>query len=416
MNVLEIALDYIGRGWNPVPVKYKTKQPIGAGWQTRVIDAASAPEHFNGAQLNVGVILGPASQGLTDVDLDCAEAITIAPYVLPATKAMFGRPSKRCSHRLYYTDLAVTIHNAAIAYDDPTAKKQQRKARLVELRIGGGDLGAQTVFPGSIHEEGEPVTWEESGEPASADGEDLRQCVATVAAASLLARYWPGDGARHDCARCIGGFLSRAGKTRDQVKIIAEAIARAAGDPEWRDRRKAAEDAAIAHREGKKAFGLPRMREIFGKEIVDKVADWIGYRESEERPDPPKEAPPLPPARPYEYRDPASIPRREFLYGKHYIRKHVSATVAPGAIGKSSLDLTELMAMVLGMGVVGETAPETKVKAWYINGEEDQDEIDRRIAAFCQHYDADGERLTWRLLVNSMRVPFAYIDKGAVVF
>src|SRR6266566_444217 len=171
MSVLEIALDYIERGWNPVPVKYKTKQPIGTGWQTRVIDAASAPEHFNGAQLNVGVILGPASRGLTDIDLDTAEAITIAPYVLPATKAMFGRPSKRCSHRLYYTDLAVTIDNAAIAHDDPKAKKEQKKARLVELRIGGGDRGAQTVFPGSIHESDEAVSWEEQGEPATVDEE-----------------------------------------------------------------------------------------------------------------------------------------------------------------------------------------------------------------------------------------------------
>jgi AAA domain-containing protein/bifunctional DNA primase/polymerase-like protein len=283
MSVVDTVLDYIGRGWNPVPVKYRTKKPIGDEWQRRVVDAVSAAQVFNGARMNVGVQLGPNSGGLTDVDLDCSEAISIAPYILPPTKALFGRASKRCSHRLYYTDLAVNVENAAIAYDDPTAKKQQRKARLVELRIGGGDLGAQTVFPGSIHEEGEPVIWEESGEPASVDGENLRQCVATVAAASLLARCWPGDGARHDCARCVGGFLSRAGKTRDQIKIIAEAIAKAAGDPEWRDRRKAAEDAAIAHRDGKKAFGLPGMQEIFGKEIAGKVAEWLGYEEAQEQ-------------------------------------------------------------------------------------------------------------------------------------
>ncbi len=127
-------------------------------------------------------------------------------------------------------------------------------------------------------------------------------------------------------------------------------------------------------------------------------------------------ATPLPSAKPFVYRDPESIPRREFLYGRHYIRKHVSATVAPGAIGKSSLDLTELLAMALGLGVLGEQAPSASLKAWYINGEEDQDEIDRRIAAFCKHYDVDGERLTWRLLVNSMRVSLAHTERGAVVF
>jgi hypothetical protein len=52
---------------------------------------------------NVGIVLGPSSQGLTDVDLDCVEAIAIAPYILPRTEAIFGRASKRASHWLYYT-------------------------------------------------------------------------------------------------------------------------------------------------------------------------------------------------------------------------------------------------------------------------------------------------------------------------
>jgi len=120
-------------------------------------------------------------------------------------------------------------------------------------------------------------------------------------------------------------------------------------------------------------------------------------------------------AKPYIYRDPATIPRREFLYGRHYIRKHVSATVAPGAIGKSSLDLTELVAMALGVGLAGERASDAPLRGWYINGEEDQDEIDRRIAALCQHYDIDGQRLVGRLLINSMRASLAYVEKGAVI-
>src|SRR6266545_352082 len=192
--VLEVALDYIARGWNPVPVKYRTKQPISAGWQTRIIDAKAAPQFFNGERLNIGVLLGPTSGGLTDVDLDCAEAITIAPYVLPPTPALFGRESKRASHCLYVTDLAISIDSAALAYDDPKAKKEQRTARLVELRIGGGDRGAQTVFPGSVHETNEPISWEETGNPPAVDGEDLRHCVASLAAFCLLARYWPITG------------------------------------------------------------------------------------------------------------------------------------------------------------------------------------------------------------------------------
>jgi Bifunctional DNA primase/polymerase, N-terminal len=95
---LDVALDYIRRGWNPLPVTFRGKEPQGdTGWQTRIIDAASAPRFFNANPLNIGVLLGPTSHGLTDVDLDCAEAIAIAPYILPPTGAIFGRASK---HRI----------------------------------------------------------------------------------------------------------------------------------------------------------------------------------------------------------------------------------------------------------------------------------------------------------------------------
>jgi len=99
---LDIALDYIGRGWNPVPVDHRSKKPTtGNGWQLRIIDATNAPYYFNGGQMNIGVILGPSSHGLTDVDLDCDEARAVAPYILPRTGAIFGRASSRAAHRLY---------------------------------------------------------------------------------------------------------------------------------------------------------------------------------------------------------------------------------------------------------------------------------------------------------------------------
>jgi hypothetical protein len=168
MSALDIALDCICRGWNPVPVKFRSKVPLGDAWQTRTITAQTAPQLFNGAELNVGVVLGPTSKGLTDVDCDCPEAIAIAPYLLSPTAARFGRPSKPGSHRLYITDLSAhSDSKAAIQFREPRTRKM-----LVELRIGG-EKGAQTVFPGSIHEEGETIAWERDGVPAEVDGADL---------------------------------------------------------------------------------------------------------------------------------------------------------------------------------------------------------------------------------------------------
>jgi hypothetical protein len=93
---LDAALAYVARGWNPVPIESRSKKPaLGRDWQKVVITAANAAQYFNGRVMNIGIQLGAASQGLTDVDCDAPEAIAIAPYILSRTGAIFGRESKR---------------------------------------------------------------------------------------------------------------------------------------------------------------------------------------------------------------------------------------------------------------------------------------------------------------------------------
>src|SRR3954468_7959700 len=242
---LDVALRYVRKGWNPVPIPFRTKKPIDDGWQNRVIDEASAPRYFNGKAQNVGVILGPTSQGLTDIDLDCREAIDLAPYFLPRTDAIFGRASKPASHWLYYTALSETGTGAAIQF-----KEGPSGSMLVELRIGGAS-GAQTIFPGSTHESGEPVEWTKAGDPAKTDGATLRKGVTAIAIASLLARHWPAEGSRHEAVKVIGGFLARAGWSPAEARHVVGAVASVAGDRELRDRKKAAQDAAEAFQGGK---------------------------------------------------------------------------------------------------------------------------------------------------------------------
>ena len=226
--------------------------------------------------MNVGVILGDASQGLTDIDLDCAEATKLAPYVLPKTAVIFGRASRRASHWLYQTELAQTADTATIAFRDPTGTG---RSTLVELRIGGGK-GSQTVFPGSTHKTGELIEWEETGELEKVDGADLQRRVAQLAVCSLLTRYWPKEGGRHEAALVVGGFIARTGLNNGRTATLVEAIARAAGDSEQKDRRTAAQDAAEAHRAGKNAYGLTKLRKTFGDEIANSIAEWLGYSEA----------------------------------------------------------------------------------------------------------------------------------------
>jgi len=277
MTMLDIALDYCRRGWNPVPVAYRSKRPTtGTGWQTIVIDETNAVTYFNGEQQNIGIMMGSKSGGLTDLDLDCAEAVIIAPYILPTTKAIFGRASARASHHLFYSDLADSVEIANIEFTDPTRPKDE--GLLLEVRVGGGGKASQTVFPPSVHTTGEPITWEEAGEPLTTDANELLQSAAAVAAYSLLARYWPATGSGcHSAARIVGGFLSRTGKRPEVVRTIVETIAHAMHSPRHRELSRTAEDAAKAYRDGKHAFGLNGLRETFGVDVANKVAEWLSY-------------------------------------------------------------------------------------------------------------------------------------------
>ena len=105
MTPLETARSYIRRGWAPVPIPHRQKRPVLGGWQNLRIGEADAPRHFDGQAQNVGVILGEPSGWLVDVDLDCAEAVRLAPYYLPATECVFGHESKPRSHRLYTSEV-----------------------------------------------------------------------------------------------------------------------------------------------------------------------------------------------------------------------------------------------------------------------------------------------------------------------
>ena len=260
---LEIARSYIGRGWQPLPIPHREKAPVITGWQKLRITSETASSYFDGSQQNVGIILGEASGGLTDVDLDCREALQIADRFLPRTECIFGRASKPLSHRLYVTQLAQTVR-----YHDPTNNKV-----LLELRAVG-----QTVFPGSTHTSGERVEWNSNGDPCRVDGDKLRRRTAALAACALVARYWPAEGGRHQLALVLGGFLARLDWKADGVEIFVEEAAKCAGDEEVRNRVITARGAVALRDQGKNVPGLPQLRKAVGEAVADRVAEWLGSK------------------------------------------------------------------------------------------------------------------------------------------
>lgn len=247
-----------------IPLPPRSKKPIGDEWQNWRLTADEIDLAFDDSQ-NIGVLLGAPSDGLVDVDLDCAAAMALARVFLPPTPATFGRTSRRASHWLYRCDPP-----------PPATRKLQyavggKRATLVEVR----STGSQTVFPGSTHPSGEPIEWDERGEPAEVDADALFGSARRLAAASLLVTFWP-LGARHDAALALAGGLLRSRWSIPAASAFVRAVAQAAGDDELEDRVRAVPDTAATIARGEPATGWTTLAEIVDERVVSKAMNWLG--------------------------------------------------------------------------------------------------------------------------------------------
>jgi AAA domain len=104
------------------------------------------------------------------------------------------------------------------------------------------------------------------------------------------------------------------------------------------------------------------------------------------------------------WRDPATIPPRQSLYDGHYIRRAIGATIGGGGRAKTTRGVYEGICMSVGVDIATKAVlPEGKLRVWVCNGEEDQDELDRRVSATCQRYGITRDDLGGRLFVQSVR-------------
>lgn len=96
------------------------------------------------------------------------------------------------------------------------------------------------------------------------------------------------------------------------------------------------------------------------------------------------------------------IPARDWIYGRHLIRRFVSSTIAPGGVGKSTLVFVEAMAMATGKPLLGVSIPRP-LRVWVWCLEDPREELDRRFAAIAKHYGITNEDIGGRLFLNSGR-------------
>jgi hypothetical protein len=261
--VRKAAANYIQNGYYPIPIPHREKGPILSGWPSLRLYEDQIPTYFDKEQMNLGLILGEASNGLVDIDLDCQETRLLAGSYLPKTGQVWGRESSPSSHWLFQC----TSVPKSMTFKDPVSGEM-----LVELRSDG----QQTVAPPSVHPSGEGVRFDLDGKPSRVETDILVQCVSCLAVVALLARHWPNQGSRNEAALAIAGGLLRANLDEVFVSNMLLNIARTAGDEEAENRANSVSHTAKKLASGHHVTGWPSASEIFGATVIEKVLAWLG--------------------------------------------------------------------------------------------------------------------------------------------
>jgi len=266
------ALRLIKLGMRPVPVPYRTKTPLMAGWPSLRISKSDVSNYFDSKRQNIGVILGV--NGLADIDLDCLEAIAAADGLLPSTDVVFGRESTPRAHRFYRLDEGIK----STRFKDPVDG-----GVILELRClkSNGKLGLQTIVPPSRHPGGERIRYDSRGEPASIKSKDLLQATKEIAAATLLARHFPNDrGGRNEIFLALGGTLARQGVALENTIRVHQAVYRIlwteAPDLDQAEREVRASYSKVKASES--VTGYTRLAELLPSPVVRRALEWLGAR------------------------------------------------------------------------------------------------------------------------------------------
>jgi Bifunctional DNA primase/polymerase, N-terminal len=254
-----IILDYINHGFSPIPIPYQTKAPIIKGWNKLTVTAENLETYFDGSLTNIGILTGKPSGGLVDIDIDDPAALKFAPYLLPKTNCIFGHKSKPRSHWVY----RVPKPNAVATFIGD--------GMLLEIR-GNNRC---TVFPGSIHANGEPIEFDipDNYEPATSTWRSLKRAASKIAIATELGKFWSSR-KRHELTLYTSAMLARLGWRSAEVSDLITAISTEANDEELHDRSAAVETAFSAYARGKDISAEKKFIRLVGQDVADDIHKW----------------------------------------------------------------------------------------------------------------------------------------------
>lgn len=274
-SVVDAALAYREKDWQPIPLQTQSKAAIDEAWQEPHIGADEIPRRFETAG-GVGLLLGEPSGGLTDLDLDTPEAVQAARLVMTPTPMVSGRKSRPNSHRWVVVDDRLSENR--IEFVDPLDG-----TLLLEIRSNRH----QTMVPPSVHPSGEPVVWYGPLEPTRISAADLTREAGWAAFVAFLARHWgEWETQHHELALHLSGGMLRGGYDPATIERLVAAVCTAANDHEPQDRLNAVASTVQTFENDGRVTGWPKVAEVVGQDAATRLREWLGIesRYADDRP------------------------------------------------------------------------------------------------------------------------------------
>jgi hypothetical protein len=204
-------------GMHPVKVRPGQKDPFPE-WNPKAIhlqdDQLVLAEIQRDTSLNVASLFAGR---YVDVDVDSTSPYLHAAldYFLPRTPYVWGRESKRRSHRVYalHEDFDRAVWSSTTRYLKGLIKGQvDDESYSVEVRGGKPENALYSVLPGSTHPSGESIEWDHEIDPtvggAYVETHVLMKAIRLAVASAMLAPHWV-EGVRNDMSLALAGTLWR---------------------------------------------------------------------------------------------------------------------------------------------------------------------------------------------------------------
>jgi hypothetical protein len=286
---------YLKDGLKVVKLRANTKRPVDRRWQERQLSEEKLHEWARSGGA-IGLQMGEISGWLGCVDLDWDEARWLAPRFLPHT--LMGCKGEEAPSQYFYIC-------PGLPYAKFTGLKKGKGAEILSVKASDEGKGHQVAVAPSVHGEKGPYGWVgEGGYDRSRITEvarpALEEAIKHLATSALLARVLPaareeGGGGRHDLVLALAGYLLRRGVSADVVRqmLLGAWSYREAPREALADVEAAVRDTEATLLAGGKATGGPKLDDIVGGPLSEKLSRFLGLSGTVSRAEPTYLKPPI---------------------------------------------------------------------------------------------------------------------------